>query len=148
MRNTGFVGIILAAGLGMIDYPNSAAARASKAASESAIAVQPVEEYFLPFVSDGKGNRPGMLPRERMTHLGTDFGMMGPAGDRIRWKDGQAIADARSGGWAGIWHSLAGLGRDTQTTLDFGRVYPTWIVDSKQPRCTGIVVRLSGQGQF
>jgi hypothetical protein len=102
----------------------------------------------LPFASDDKGNRPGMLPRERMTHLGTDFGMMGPAGDRIRWRDGQAIADTRSGDWAGIWHSLAGLGRDTQTTLDFLRVYPTWIVGSNQPRCTGIVVRLSGQGQF
>ena len=73
---------------------------------------------------------------------------MGPSGDRIKWSDGQAIADLRSGGWAGIWHSLAGLGRDSQTTLDFNRVYPPWIVDSKQPRCTGIVVRISGQGQF
>jgi hypothetical protein len=54
----------------------------------------------------------------------------------------------RSDGWAGIWHSLAGLGRDVLTTLNFNRVYPTWIANSKQPRCTGIVVRISGQGQF
>ena len=78
MRNTVILGLVFAASVGMIDQSNLAAVPTARVASESTIAIQPVQEYFLPFESNGKGNRPGLLPRERMTHLGTRFWHDGP----------------------------------------------------------------------
>jgi hypothetical protein len=112
------------------------------------VAVQPVEEYFAPFEPDPKERQPGLPPRERITHLGTDFGPMGPARHRVVWKDGQACADLRDARWAGIWHSLAGLARESESSLDFQHCYPAWIAASRQPRCTGVILRLSGHGSF
>lgn len=109
---------------------------------------QPVQEYFTPFGAD-------TTPQDRgtygtlFTHLGTDYGAMGPNADRIGWVNGAARVDLRStDGWAGLWHSLAGAAADRATTLDFARCYPTWIKDQYQPRCDGIYVKASGAGRL
>jgi hypothetical protein len=109
--------------------------------------IQPVEEYFSPFQIDPKGNRPGLPPRERITHLGTDYGFMGPGRHQIIWQDAKAVADLRQAQWAGMWHSLAGLGREPDKTLDFTSCFAPWIVAKMQPRCTGVTLRISGTGQ-
>jgi hypothetical protein len=112
-------------------------------------AVQPVVEYFTPFEPASDRDESGeLLPLEAATHLGTDFGRMGPGRRRIEWQDGYAKVDLRGAGWAGLWHSLAGLAREKDSTLDFLRCYPSEIVDAKQPRCTGVIVRVGGQGGF
>jgi hypothetical protein len=108
--------------------------------------VQPVQEYSIPFGPVAVGDR--MKQPEPLTHLGTDFGRMGPGGPRIEWRDGEAVIDTHNSGWAGLWHSLAGLGREKDRTLDFLRCYPPQIVDRFQPRATGVIVRLGGQGRF
>jgi hypothetical protein len=110
-------------------------------------AVQPVAEYFVPFDANPRDHRPaGQL--EWVTHLGTDFGPLGPGRDKLVWRDGRACADLRGGGSAGLWHSLAGLARDADATLDFTRCYPPWIAADRQPRCTGVSVRVNGHGPF
>jgi hypothetical protein len=124
------------------------AAAAAGQAPTAKVAIQPVEEYFVPFDIEPKGNRPGLTPRERVTHLGTDFGFMGPGRHQVVWRDGMACADLRDAQWAGMWHSLAGLGREADKTLDFQSCFAPWIVAAKQPRCTGVIVRVGGNGQF
>jgi hypothetical protein len=148
MRTCLIAGFVGAATIGLLNSMDAAAGISPEPTIQKAVAIQPVAEYFLPFTTETHGNRPGLTPKERMTHLGTDFGMMGPSRDRIDWRDGQAVVDVRDGGWAGMWHSLAGLASDLKTTLDFTRVYPQWIAAKMQPRASGVIVRLSGQGQF
>ena len=109
---------------------------------------QIVEEYFPPFDIDPKENRATHPLRERVTHLGTDFGFMGPGRHKVVWHDGKAVADLRDDKWAGIWHSLAGLAREKDITLDFLNCYPSWIAASMQPKCTGVILRVSGKGQI
>src|SRR5687767_8304134 len=72
---------------------------------------QPVHEYFTPFGADGTAADRGTYGTQ-FTHLGTDFGGMGPAADRIGWASGGAArVDLRgTDAWAGLWHSLAGAG--------------------------------------
>ena len=62
------------------------------------VLVQPVEEYFapFPFVTDPPADSSQPVPREPVTHLGTDFGWMGPARHRITWRDGRAPTCAAS----------------------------------------------------
>jgi hypothetical protein len=110
---------------------------------------QPVQEYFTPFGADA-------TPLDRgtygtlFTHLGTDFGAMGPQAGRVGWVVGGAarvdLHDAD--GWAGLWHSLAGAAADRAATLDFAHCYPAWIRDEYQPRCDGVYVRASGTGRL
>jgi hypothetical protein len=109
---------------------------------------QPVQEYFTPFGAD-------TTPQDRgtygtlFTHLGTDFGAMGPNADRIGWANGAARVDLRgTDGWAGLWHSLAGAATDRGTTLDFARCYPAWIKDKYQPKCDGLYLKASGVGRL
>jgi hypothetical protein len=111
-------------------------------------AVQPVEEYFGPFDPPPGGHHTTPVPPEKVTHLGTDYGRMGPGRGQVAWQDGQVVVDVRSAGWAGLWHSLAGLARQKDATLDFLHCYPAGIADAFQPRCTGLIVRLSGHGLF
>ncbi len=138
------------AGIALLGVTAPGPARDSQSPA-SEVLVQPVEEYFapFPFVTDQPADSSQPVPREPVTHLGTDFGWMGPARHRITWRDGRACADLRGeSGWAGLWHGLAGLANDPGTTLDFLRCYPWPVVDARQPRCTGIIVRLRGRGGF
>src|SRR6476661_1590459 len=72
---------------------------------------QPVQEYFTPFGVDTTPADRGTYGTQ-FTHLGTDFGAMGPEGGRIGWAEGGAarVDLTKAEGWAGLWHSLAGAG--------------------------------------
>jgi len=109
-------------------------------------AVQPVQEYFIPFADVPAAydyyNQP-----IGYTHLGTDYGRMGPSAERIHWeKPGAACVDLRGGNWAGMWHSLAGLARERDQYLDFTHCYPACVKDPFQPKCVGLVVKAQGVG--
>jgi hypothetical protein len=134
--------LVLAVGL----VPVRAAEPAPVAA---ALTEQPVHEYFTPFGADETSADRGTYGTQ-FTHLGTDFGAMGPAADRVGWaRGGAARVDLREmDDWAGLWHSLAGAGADRATTLDLSRCYPAWIRDAFQPRAEGVFVRATGTGRL
>ena len=50
-------------------------------------AVQPVQEYFTPVAGDGRDFS------SLYTHIGTDFGRMGPGDHRIAWESGAVRVD-------------------------------------------------------
>jgi hypothetical protein len=108
--------------------------------------VQAVHEYFTPFTACPDGN--GRDFNSLYTHIGTDFGRMGPEAGRVVWEPGVARVDTSAGGWAGMWHSLAGLARERAEALDFLRCYPPFIRDAFQPRCVGVTLRASGVGRL
>ena len=101
---------------------------------------QPVQEYFADFR--------GPSPFRGVTHIASDYGPMGPGESWLTWRPGRIEIELKDDGpeWAGMWHSLEGLAREKERTLDFARVYPPWIRDEAQPRCTGLVVRAAGTG--
>ncbi len=117
-------------------------------ASETPLArvVQPVHEYFTPFTAGPDAG--GRDFNSSYTHIGTDFGRMGPAERQLLWEPGAARVDLSAGGWAGMWHSLAGLAREKTESLDFMRCYPPFIQDKYQPRCVGVTVRAQGHGRL
>jgi len=102
--------------------------------------VQPVQEYFLDFR--------GKSPFRAITHIGSDYGPMGTAESRLAWRGGRIEAALGEGQWVGMWHSLEGLARERDRTLDFARCYPRFIRPEAQPRCVGVVVRAQGTGPF
>jgi hypothetical protein len=108
--------------------------------------VQPVQEYFTPFGDSPAGD--GRDFNSSYTHIGTDFGRMGPGEHLVRWEPGAAAVDLSGGGWTGMWHSLAGLAREKSEALDFLRCYPPWIRDAYQPRCVGVMLKAGGVGQI
>jgi hypothetical protein len=109
---------------------------------------QPVQEYFTPFGADVTPQDRGTYGTQ-FTHLGTDYGAMGPSADRVGWANGAARVDLRGfAGWAGLWHSLAGAAADRAATLDFARCYPAGIKDGFQPRCDGLYVKATGTGRL
>lgn len=98
---------------------------------------QVVQEYFLPM--------------SYYTHIGNDGGLMGPGEGELTWEPGRIVAGTaarRLGDWAGIWHSLSGLAREEDRTLDFTAVYPEWIRRGFQPRVSGLEVRARGTGRL
>lgn len=108
--------------------------------------VQPVHEYFVPFAPG-----PDFVPDDfnaLYTHIGTDFGRMGPGEQRMTWESHAARVDLQGSGWTGMWHSLAGLARERGEELDFQRCYPPFIADRFQPRCVGVTVKARGTGQL
>ena len=109
--------------------------------------LQPVQEYRGPFsLSFGTDDRTAY--ESTFTHLGTDFGPIGPAGERHQWEPGGWVrVDTRDGSTGGMWHSLAGLAREPDATFDFARCYPTPIRDSFQPVCHGVTLRGRGNGR-
>jgi hypothetical protein len=131
--------LVLLAIIGALTQPRSPAA-------EPVRVVQPVHEYFTPFAACPDGD--GHDFNSRYTHIGTDFGRMGPAQDHLVWQPGAAKVDLSAGGWAGMWHSLAGLARERAAALDFLRCYPPFIRDAFQPRCVGVTLRAAGVGRL
>ena len=116
--------------------------------------VQPVQEYFYSPNEDwggpeenpcAKEKRKDLNPFRFYTHIGTDYGRMGPGEKKISWRPHQVCVDLRSSGWAGMWHSLAGLDKEKNQYLDFMKCYP-FVRDEFQPKCVGMIVRARGQG--
>ncbi|OFW59288.1 MAG: hypothetical protein A2133_05040 [Actinobacteria bacterium RBG_16_64_13] len=104
--------------------------------------LQPLQEYAVPLDDES-------APMGGYTHLGTDYGRMGPGQDDLRWKkrgaSGQVCADLAAAGWTGLWHSLAGLRDEEDRYLDFNKCYP-YVRDDYQPKCVGMVIRVQGSG--
>ena len=108
---------------------------------------QTVQEYFVSFKEHQKGKN-DINPFRFYTHLGTDYGRMGPAEDRIEWSPGVVSVDVPWAGWAGMWHSLEGLACQKDRFLDFAHCYPAFIRGEYQPRCVGLLVRVRGRGDL
>ena len=110
---------------------------------------QPVQEYFFSFAEDTRmvdGKPVDFNPFRFYTHLGTDYGRIGPGESCLSWQPHRITADLRYAGWAGMWHSLAGLARESERALDFTQCYPYFIRSQYQPRCVGMTVVTSGTG--
>lgn len=128
-------------------------------ATESSICIQPLQEYFFSFEEkwgepEDKDKlcvtekRKDLNPFRFFTHIGTDYGRMGPGEKNISWNEKephQVCVDLRSSGEAGMWHSLAGLDKEKDQYLDFMKCYP-FVRDEFQPKCVGMIVRARGQG--
>ena len=113
--------------------------------------VQPVQEYFFSYSEESRvidGKSVDHNPMRFYTHIGTDYGRMGPGEPAITWKPGMICLDLRGAGWAGMWHSLAGVAREKNDTLDLRRCYADFVADAYQPRCVGVTVRVRGQGML
>ena len=107
---------------------------------------QPVHEYFTVFDPQSTGKAEKMNPFVAYTHLGTDFGFIGTGQDGIGWEVGTVSIHMPAGLWAGMWHSLEGLGADLDQTLDFTACYPSFIAPKFQPRIVGLELRAKGKG--
>jgi hypothetical protein len=68
-------------------------------------------DYTLSFPREKPDSPLVINPFENFTHLGTDFGFMGPGEARLEVRGG-AVRVKPDGGWTGLWHSLAGLAID------------------------------------
>lgn len=78
---------------------------------------QPVMDYSLSFPREKPGAAPVINPFENFTHLGTDFGWMGPGEGRLQARGG-AIRVKPDGEWTGLWHSLSGLAIEAGREFD------------------------------
>ena len=108
---------------------------------------QPVQEHFLPLFANARDAEPGKLsPLRSVTHLGTNYGGMGPAEKQLIWHEGRVEVDLTGAEWAGVWHSLEGLADERDRFLDFARCYPHFIREAYQPKCVGIEMQVRGTG--
>ena len=80
---------------------------------------QPIIDYKISFPGDRPDAAPIINPFENFTHFSSDFGWMGPGEARIDSRGG-IIHVKPEGKWTGAWHSLAGLARESDRTLDLG----------------------------
>jgi hypothetical protein len=110
-----------------------------------------VQEYFTSVTPAGAGRQSRehtVNPFLSYTHLGTDFGYVGPGEAGIGWIPGMVWVQLPDGpdGWAGMWHSLARLARLPDEVLDFERPFAPWIEDRWQPRIAGVRAEVAGRG--
>lgn len=127
-----------------------AAQAADPARPERRVVLQPVHEYLnlnaalQPEYGDHILN--GFL---NYTHLGTDFGFLGPGELHCTCMPGSICADLppTGDGWAGLWHSLNGLARENQP-LNLRACYPPIILPAFQPRVVGVQAVVIGAGKF
>lgn len=84
------------------------------------------------------------------THIGTDFGFHGPAAYDISWRENVIRANLRQqpDAWAGMWHCLAGLARESRRTLNFTAPSPPWIEPPHQPKIDVLQVIAAGNGNL
>lgn len=124
------------------------------AQNESRLIWQPVQEYFIHV-------RPGRKPmpvegKKRLnsftayTHLGTDFGFMGPAEHDIEWQRDEICVHLgqEPEAWSGMWHSLAGLARSPDESLNFMAAWPAIIEPRYQPRISSLRLDVHGRGRL
>jgi hypothetical protein len=117
----------------------------SQCVAESTRLWQPIIDYTISFPGDRADAAPMINPFENFTHMASDFGWMGPGGERIDSKGG-IINVKPNGEWTGAWHSLAGLGTQDSRLLD-----PTDLVglgSAQEKRCSirELAVNASGKG--
>lgn len=79
------------------------------------------------------------------THLGADWGLMGPAAESMKLDQGRLMVAAPAGQWAGVWHSLAGLQRESDITLDAEALWPWGMGSAWQSRWVALRMIVRGQ---
>jgi hypothetical protein len=81
------------------------------------------------------------------THIGTDFGFLGPGELHFDCVPGGICAEfpKNPDGWGGVWHNLNGLAREHRA-LDLRACYPSIIASAFQPRVVGVQAVVSGSG--
>ena len=115
---------------------------------------QPVQEYFIHQESEKEAMPISGTRRlnsfTSYTHLGTDFGFMGPAEHDIEWVKDEVLPHLgqEPDAWAGMWHSLAGLAREPQKFLDFTAAWPDLIQSKYQTRISCVRVDAHGYGRI
>jgi len=116
--------------------------------TERVVVDQPLQDYLFSFEEAFReidGEQKDFNPFRFYTHIGTDYGCMGPGENSLAWQDG-TIRVKNNFAWAGMWQSLAGLARQQSSSLDLKRCYPPWIREPYQPRCVALKMRVQGQG--
>jgi hypothetical protein len=122
--------------------------------NESRLVWQPVQEYFI---QAQPGKKPASVEGKRRlnsftayTHLGTDFGFMGPAEHDIEWQTDEICVHLgqEPEAWSGVWHSLGGLARESQKSLNFMAAWPSLVESSHQPRIASIRLDAHGHGRL
>jgi hypothetical protein len=115
---------------------------------------QPVQDYFI-YADPGRVVVPVAGTRRlnsftAYTHLGTDFGFMGPVEHDIEWQKDEICLHLgqEPEAWAGMWHSLSGLARETQKSLDFSAAWPALLDARYQPRISSLRVDVQGRGKM
>jgi hypothetical protein len=106
---------------------------------------QPIIDYTISFPGDRADAAPMINPFENFTHMASDFGWMGPGGERIDSKGG-IINVKPNGEWTGAWHSLAGLAAEKSRVFD--STDTLGLGGSPEKRCgiRELVVNASGKG--
>jgi hypothetical protein len=113
--------------------------------------IQPVHEYFNLDQTLASAKRGGLVLNGFLnyTHLGSDFGFLGPGQMHCFCETGCICADLSSspGSWAGVWHSLNRLARENRP-LDLRACYPEIIAAPYQPRVVGVQTVVTGSGRL
>ena len=127
---------------------------ATSAEPASRLVWQPVQEYFI-HLQPGKTATP-IQGTQRLnsfvayTHLGTDFGFHGPAEHTLQWQSDEILVNLGQDpdAWAGMWHSLAGLARETSKSLNFAAPWAEFIRPQYQPKIISVMIQAKGQGRL
>lgn len=122
--------------------------------TESRLVWQPVQEYFIH--REAGAEMTAIAGTRRLnsftayTHLGTDFGFMGPVEHDIEWQKDEISPHLgqEPDAWAGIWHSLSGLAREPNKTLDFTAAWSALISLRHQPRISSLRIDMRGTGRM
>jgi hypothetical protein len=112
---------------------------------------QTVHEYFhlRDVVSPTRNGERVLNGFLNYTHLGTDFGFLGPAELRFCCESGAVCTDLPevADGWGGMWHSLNGLNREG-VPLVLDAPYSALIQPHFQPKVVGMEAMVSGTGRL
>jgi hypothetical protein len=98
----------------------------------------------------GRQDRHQVNPFLSYTNIGTDFGFLGPAEEKIGWQSGQIGVTLGNtlDDWAGMWHSLSRLARMRGSHMDFSACYPSAIEKAYQPMINGLRIIVRGKGML
>lgn len=113
--------------------------------------VQTVHEYFnlKEILAPSTDATPVVNGFLNYTHIGTDFGFVGPGGLSFCLETGAVCADftAAPANWGGVWHNLNGLARE-KVPMDLHAPYSDLVHAEFQPRVVGVQAVVSGTGNF
>lgn len=113
--------------------------------------LQPIHEYthLKEAVTVSASGAPVLNGFLNYTHLGTDFGFLGPAPLQVGAENGAVCANFGEdpAAWGGMWHSLNALAREN-TPLDLRAPYPALIRPEFQPRVVGVQAVAGGIGKL
>ncbi|HEX5791025.1 MAG TPA: hypothetical protein VFY13_07710 [Luteolibacter sp.] len=108
---------------------------------------QPLMDYNMQFPGEPRGAAPRINSFENFTHIGTDFGWMGPGESRID-AGGGCLSVRADGPWTGAWHSLSGLAIESERLLNPRDVLGLGGPAAAKAELDAIVIKASGAGKL